>query len=139
MQYLATPELLLIEDSCDDERLALRAISQSAIACHVTVQRDGLSAINHLLDDDSPEPALIILDYDLPYLKGDEVLSHLRKSEKIRFTPIVVFSGQESEDCLKNCYNSGANSFVAKPSLAEDFQAEVARILEYWLRVNRTI
>jgi len=136
MHQAFNPELLLIEDSSDDEKLALRAISKSGIACHVTVQRDGLSAINHLLSSSSPQPALIILDYDLPNLKGDEVLCHLRRSEKIRFTPIVVFSGQFSDDCLRNCYECGANSFVTKPNLATEFEAQIARILQYWLQSN---
>jgi two-component system, response regulator len=128
------PELVLVEDNCDDEFLSRRAIANSGVACQVIVQRDGAEAVEHLLSDRAP-PALIVLDYDLPKLNGREILVRLRASELTRFIPVVIFSGIAGQR-LTDCYREGANSCVVKPVDVKEYMERIEWMTRYWLGVN---
>jgi two-component system, response regulator len=129
------PELVLVEGIIEDEKMALKGISDSGVPCQVIVQRDGEKALDYLLD--APvSPTLVLLDYSLPKLSGIEVLTRLRQNDRTRLTPIVVFSGANTDSVLTECYRIGANSFVAKPSDPQEHIDRLIQIARYWLSLN---
>ena len=130
------PELVLVEDSPDDELLSLRAIARCGVMCKVTVRRDGAEALEHLLGAGCP-PALIVLDYQLPRYSGREILEKLRASERARFIPIVIFSGTNRGEALTDCYRAGANSCVVKPNDVKEYVSKLTSVAHYWLTVNQ--
>jgi two-component system response regulator len=132
------PELVLVEDSKDDELMSLRGLSKSGIPCHVTVRRTGAEALEHLLDSIDPPPSLILLDYRLPKFNGLEVLTRLRGNERTRLVPVVIFSGSNGGSELAECYRVGANSCVSKPSDPNEYVERLASIAQYWLAVNQS-
>jgi two-component system response regulator len=137
MTQLALPRLFLVEDTSDDEAMSLRGISKSGVACDVTVGRDGAEALEILLGSGTAVPELIVLDFRLPKMNGLEVLRVLRKAERTRVVPIVILSGTNSSAELKECYLSGANSCVEKPSDTDLYIERVGLIVKYWLTVNQ--
>jgi two-component system, response regulator len=136
MSNFAIPELVLIEDNLDDEAMSLRGIKKSGVACNVTVRRDGAEALDLLLGEESPPPALIVLDYKLPTRNGLEILTELRRHPRTRLTPVVIVSGTNSGAALTDCYHSGANSCVTKPDDPAEYVDRVSAIASYWLDVN---
>ncbi|HVL39210.1 MAG TPA: response regulator [Fimbriimonadaceae bacterium] len=130
-------ELVLVEDNETDEILSLRGIAKSGVECSVTVRRDGFEALDYLLDERLPPPKLIVLDYRLPKMTGLEILTALRQCAKTQLTPVVILSGTNQGDELRECYKLGANSCVAKPIDASEYIARVASITRYWLLVNQ--
>lgn len=131
------PELVLVEDSEDDEAMSLRGITKSGIPCHVTVRRDGAQALEHLFDPSVKLPSLVLLDYRLPKLTGVEILALLRGNERTRLVPVVIFSGTNFGRALEECYRYGANSCVAKPTDPGAYVDQLARVTQYWLAVNQ--
>jgi two-component system, response regulator len=131
------PELVLVEDSKDDEELSLRGIARSGLQCHVTVRRDGQEAIEYLLGRLDPPPSVVVLDYKLPKLTGRDVLERLRGNEATRLTPVVIFSGTTVGDDLIGCYKVGANSCVVKPDDPTDYVDRLASVTRYWLAINQ--
>lgn len=129
--------LLLVEDSQDDEALALRAIAHSGVPCDVKVIRHGGEALALLLNDTGPPPTLIVLDFHLPGFNGLEILRELRKHERTKRLPIVMLSSLENESEIKDCLNSGASSFVPKPMDAQAYTDNIALIIRYWLTVDK--
>ena len=132
----AIPELVLVEDNLDDEMLSLRAIQRSGTPCHVTVKRDGAEALEHLLDDLSPVPDLIVLDFQLPNYTGLEVLQRLRGNAATRLIPVVVFSGTHGPRTLNACYGAGANSCLSKPTDFDAYMDRLGTAVHYWLALN---
>jgi two-component system, response regulator len=136
--------VLLIEDNVDDERLTLRALKKNNIMNEVVVAYDGQEALDYLFGqgqytgrDMGVMPALIILDLSLPKLSGLEVLKQIRSDDRTRTLPVIVLTGSDDENSVEQCYLSGANSFIKKPTDPSEYSEMVLQIGMYWLLLNR--
>ena len=139
-------EFLLVEDNPDDELLTLRAIKKKHIANPVVVVHDGVQALDYLFcrgeyasRDRSSLPSLVLLDLKLPKIDGIEVLKQMRCNEITRLIPVVVFTTSNEESDIIKSYEFGANSYVRKPVVFEDFIEAVGQLGLYWLVLNHPI
>ena len=71
------------------------------------------------------KPSLILTDFEMPGLKGDEVLKKLRE-ENIQ-TPIILISAIKLEESAKNIFQG----FLQKPVDEETFLKSIAIFLEH--------
>lgn len=135
--------ILLVEDNPRDEALTLRALKKSNIVNDVFVARDGVEALDYLFGTGKhagPEPPLapqlVLLDLKLPRVDGLDVLREIRKDDRTKRLPVVVFtSSSEEEDMIKS-YDLGANSYVRKPVESEQFAEATRQLGLYWLLLN---
>ncbi len=128
---------VVIEDDPVDAELTRRALQSSRSDNQVITLDDGATAIERLLNDDSPlEPDLILLDLKLPGLSGLEVLQHLRAHPGTRTVPIVMLSSSDLTRDINEAYARGANSFVTKPQELLGYRTALATLANYWLKVN---
>ncbi len=58
---------------------------------------------------------LIILDINMPYMDGFEVMECLRKDEKKADIPIIVLTAMVDADTCHRALNEGARDFLTKP------------------------
>jgi DNA-binding response OmpR family regulator len=72
---------------------------------------------------------LIILDYNLPKGKGDQVITEIRADGKS--VPILVLSIQAELDCKQKMYELGADDYLTKPFLFEEL---IWKIRAIWRR-----
>jgi len=84
---------------------------------------EGLRAV---LDD---PPDLILLDLELPYLSGFEVLEALRADEASRGIPVIIITGRSEGDTYERCRRIGFEAFASKPLKREDLLREVDKVL----------
>ncbi|GAA3383533.1 response regulator [Cryptosporangium minutisporangium] len=137
---MGEPKILLIEDNPDDVALTLRALSKNNIRNEVVVAEDGAVGLAQLLPEDGSKPlrpALTLLDINLPKVSGLELLRRVRADPRTRSLPIVVLTTSKEERDLVESYQLGANSFVRKPVVFNEF-VEATRVLGvYWLLLNQ--
>ena len=50
--------------------------------------------------------------------------------------PVVVFTTSRERNDLRDCYLSGANSYVCKPVEFSDSVTLLGRLADYWLKLN---
>ena len=93
----------------------------------VRTAADAAEGIRALLD--SP-PDLILLDLDLPFLSGFEVLEALRSEKASRKIPVVVVTGHADSEVFERCKKIGIEGFAAKPVKREDLLETVAKALQ---------
>lgn len=75
---------------------------------------DGQDAYELLLKD--PNFAAVILDIELPRVKGTEILKFIRGSEKLRHLPVIVMTALSDYIKLQiESYEAGATCFISKP------------------------
>jgi len=78
--------ILLVDDEAD-VALGLAALLR-ARGYEVELARDGLEALARL--EVEPLPDLVLLDYEMPALDGEEVLARLRRHERLAHLPVLM-------------------------------------------------
>ncbi len=68
-------------------------------------------------------PDLIVLDLNLPGMKGMELLISLKRHEEWRTIPVVILTSSQREDDREQCLAAGAVAFWNKPVAWSDFTA----------------
>ena len=135
--------VLLIEDDPDDEFLTCRVLRQEAQLSDITVLRDGAEALDYLFGqgayqgrDVTDLPLVILLDLNLPKIGGLDVLKAIRTDPRTHLIPVVIMSSSNEEGDRLTGYENGANSYVVKPVLIDEFSGAVRQLGLYWLMVN---
>jgi two-component system, response regulator len=130
--------IVLVEDNEDDIVLTRRALSRNKIGNPLVIARDGAEALELLLgaNGGSINPAIILLDLQLPKVDGLSVLKRLRADPRTTLTPIVVLTSSKAEQDVVAGYNLRANSYIRKPVDFDQFTEAVRQIGMYWLLLN---
>jgi two-component system response regulator len=133
--------ILLVDDSPDDVELTLRAFRTNNITNKVDVAHDGEEALDYLFPEGEGQagPVLILLDINLPKVSGLEVLRRIRTDDRTRYLPLVVLSTSSEDRDVVESYNLGANSYVRKPVVFNEFVDAVRILGLYWLLVNQSV
>lgn len=135
--------ILLVEDNAADEKLTLRALGRVNLANQVDVVRDGQQALDYLFAEaefasreGAKLPVVVMLDLNLPRVSGLDVLARIRASEATKLLPVVMLTSSDEERDRVASYTNGANSYVRKPVVFEEFAEVVGRLGIYWYLTN---
>ena len=60
-------------------------------------------------------PHLVLLDLGLPDMSGLKVCEHLADDEATCGTPVLIISGSEAQDIVRQCRAAGSEFFIRKP------------------------
>jgi two-component system, chemotaxis family, response regulator Rcp1 len=130
-------EILLVEDNPGDVRLTIEALKEGNVSNHISVVGDGRHAMEFLLNKgeyaDAPRPDLILLDLNLPGMDGRDVLSEIKKDDKLKCIPVIILTTSKDEQDIMKTYKLHANCYITKPVLLDDSMKMVKLIEEFWL------
>ncbi len=88
--------------------------------------RDGREAVERAR---AFAPDLIVMDIQLPYVSGFELIQQIKADEALGRTPIMAvtaYAGREDEDRIRA---AGADAYVSKPISVSRFVEEVTALL----------
>ena len=135
-------DVLVVDDDhdyCELAVAALKACGQRDILC----LHDGTEAIDYLHGtnrfsgrDVRHQPRLVLLDLKLVRVHGLEVLRKMRAVPATHDVPVVVLSGTDDQQALRECYEAGANSVVRKTVDYAELTRKIHGIFEFWLNIN---
>ncbi|HYA46812.1 MAG TPA: response regulator [Burkholderiales bacterium] len=74
-------------------------------------------------------PELVLLDLDLPYLSGFEVLSALRADDASKKVPVIVVTGRTDDETYDRCRKLGVDGFASKPLKREELMDAIDKAL----------
>jgi CheY-like chemotaxis protein len=124
--------ILIADDDLEDQEMLIEVIEQLDKSLTVETASDGQEALNKLAGLPLEEvPALLILDFKMPYLNAAELLEILAKDEKYIPIPKVVWSTSSRQEDVSRCLKAGANNYFVKPSRASELREIVGQMLEY--------
>jgi two-component system KDP operon response regulator KdpE len=116
------PKILLV----DDLEEILEALKKLLRSCELTEARDGKSAVELAA---SGRPDLVLLDYHLPDMGGDEVLEKMRKLDP---PPVVIImTGDDTVETAGKSLAAGAFAHITKPFEAKQMLELVIKGLEF--------
>ncbi len=132
-------EVLLVEDDPSDVELTLRAFWRAKFANPMRVARDGDEALAYLFCTGdysgrvgAPLPQLILLDLMLPKVSGLDVLRRIKADPQLKAIPVVVLSGSHEDENIVECARLGAENYIIKPVLFENFCKVTSRLHLQW-------
>ena len=138
-----TETILLVEDSEDDVFFMERAIKLTGGRINLKVAKDGQVAVDYLSGireyadrKEYPLPSLVLLDLKLPRVPGLEVLRWIRSRVELQTTPVIILTSSGERADLERGYRLGANSFMVKPSEADDLVGLAKCLTDYWFKYN---
>ena len=138
-QTIKPIEILLVEDSEGDARLALEALKESKIMNNVHHVIDGVEAMNFLHRKEkylnAPRPDIILLDLNLPRKDGREVLAEIKNDTDLKRIPVVVLTISNDEQDILKTYNLHVNCFITKPIDLSQFLKVIHSIEDFWLSI----
>lgn len=132
-------EILLVEDNQSYVSLMMEALEESQVPTDMKVVMDGAEAMAFLRREskyvDVPRPDLIVLDLNLPKIKGQKVLELVKNDPDLKRIPVVIFTVSSAEQDILKSYNLHANCYIIKPKELDRFLEVVKSTIDFWFNV----
>ncbi|MBN1410571.1 MAG: sigma-54-dependent Fis family transcriptional regulator [Spirochaetales bacterium] len=111
METILYPELPIL--IVDDEEFVLDSIVLTLKTAGITniIQCDDSRKVKHLLD--TVEIETILLDLNLPYITGEEILNQV--TDNFPQIKVIIVTGNNEIDTAVNCMKTGAIDYITKP------------------------
>jgi CheY-like chemotaxis protein len=130
--------ILIAEDDEDDRLLIQEAFTEFQVSHPIEFVGNGAELIDYLVRcGEDPvttrNPALIILDINMPKMNGLEALERVKTHPDLRPIPVVMLTTSASPEHVTKSYQLGANSFLKKPTSYQRMMKLVEMIALAWL------
>lgn len=125
-------EIVIVDDDSDDRYLIKLALQEANYSGKVTEMENGELALKYLRACSNTSGLFILLDLNMPILKGEEVIQRVRDDEQLKHLPIAVLTTAERDYSVLRLYRLGANAFVTKPSSPNGWTNTMASLLAFW-------
>ena len=136
--------ILYVEDEETDVLLLQHVLRNAGIQNPLQIVKDGKAAKDYLAGHGCfanrrahPLPGLVLLDLNLPYWSGFEVLEWIRQQPQLRRVPVVVFTSSSRPDDIARAYDAGANGYLVKPNALADLTTLALALRDFWLIHNQ--
>jgi two-component system cell cycle response regulator DivK len=77
----------------------------------------------------SERPSLILMDIMMPGMDGWEAARTLRANPETKDIPILAATALFRDSDLKNCLDSGCNSYIVKPFTFQELQGKLRELI----------
>jgi CheY-like chemotaxis protein len=124
--------VLCVDDDADDREMICYAINQIEPSFEVVHAKNGVEAIDYLIQAKSTQtlPCLVIMDINMPKMDGKQTLGEMKKDEQLSELPVVIFSTSDNPSDKLYCEQYGAE-LVTKPSSMASIKEEVKKLLHH--------
>ena len=103
-------KILYVEDNDDNIYMISRRLSRYGF--EVIVAKNGEEGLAKVRSED---PAVILMDLDLPVLDGWEATRRLKASDETRHIPVIAVSAYAMIGDRKRAFDAGCDDFFSKP------------------------
>jgi CheY-like chemotaxis protein len=112
-------KILIVED--DTFLQGLTATKLSKEGYEVLTASNGEDAVKKVTTE---VPDFVLLDLVLPGIDGFGILEQIRKNEKTKAIPVIIFSNLAEDKDIQRAKELGANEFMIKSNFTLDELAE---------------
>ncbi|MBE7437907.1 MAG: response regulator [Spirochaetales bacterium] len=116
------PPIVLVDDDVD----FVDALAAALPPCDLHVFYRTAPALRYVRRND---PALILLDYDLPGPSGLALLSRIRSYLHLRHRPVLLLTAHQNRELLYEGFVAGLDDFLFKPVDLREVRLRVDRLL----------
>ncbi|GAB2991909.1 response regulator [uncultured Cyclobacterium sp.] len=128
--------ILLVEDNEGDIFLISEALEELDLPLHISLAKDGREAVEFLNSclrlRSKHIPDLVLLDINLPFKNGQEVLKFIKNSDDLKRLPVIMLTTSSNQKDINDSYDNHANSYIIKPFGSGGYQEILNRIRTFW-------
>ncbi len=132
---LKKEKILLVEDDPDHAELIMEVLETENVQKEIILLKDGLEALNYFqkYEENGAQirVSLVILDLNLPKIHGMKVLKILKQNSRFSSIPVAILSTSSDDETIEEVYKNGADNYISKPTLYEDFVERVKALSLY--------
>ncbi len=107
-------KILLADDDLDDCILFREALEEFKLSVRFTIVNDGDQLMKHL-EKNIILPNVLFLDLNMPCKTGFECLTEIKRTERLKSIPVIIFSTSFHRDVVDMLYEKGAQYYIQKP------------------------
>lgn len=137
-------EVLLVEADNENVERTLRSFKKSNLSNPVKAVNSGREALDYLLcrgryaGRHPVAPQLVLLDLNLPDMRGRDVLKQLRSNRKTTHIPVIALAASPHDQGIAECARFGVEDHLIKPVEFEGFSRLAPKIDLHWALVKAT-
>jgi len=90
---------------------------------------NGQEAWEYLSNPKSRAVNLVVSDYEMPVMNGYELVKNIRTQHSLEELPVLILSGTEDTYMISRFLKAGANDYIPKPFINEEFLARTFNAL----------
>ena len=129
----------IVEDDVDDRNLFIEAVREVDASIECISANNGEQALTLLNDTENSLPDFIFLDLRMPRIDGKKCLIEIKKNERLKHIPVVIFTTSRDVEESKELKEIGAFHFISKPNNPEEIYYLISFVLdEHWSISNRS-
>lgn len=115
----------LVADDSRVVRTSVRAVLENSIGTKDIVEvSDGLEALKAL---QAQRIDMIISDWNMPNLSGEELLYNVRNSKEWSAIPFIMMTAHGGRDYLITAIQNGVSSYITKPFTPAELEDKIAK------------
>jgi len=122
-------KILLVDDDLDDQLFFMDAIKELEPTLECGIANNGVEALDHLKKV-PPPPLIIFLDLNMPLMNGFECLAQLKKINRYKEIPVIIFTTSNHPVDMERTIAMGAKMFFIKPPDFTDLKEKLYGILQ---------
>lgn len=125
--------IVLAEDDTDDQDMVREVVELLNSEVKLTVFNDGetlIASMRTLTENDRPN--LIVLDQNMPKLKGSETIGHLKKIAGFEHIPVVIYTTYHDNKFAETCKRMNVELFQ-KPDTFDAFEKMIQGLMDRYV------
>lgn len=107
---MSNAAILLVEDNELNRDMMVRRLNRAGLA--VITAGDGQQALDMMVEQ---QPAVVLMDMNLPVLDGWTASRNARADERIKHIPIIALTAHAMEADRLNALEAGCDDYATKP------------------------
>jgi CheY-like chemotaxis protein len=124
-------KILLADDDSEDRDMLVDALQGVGLPLEIDTVTNGQEVLDYLFNCSENElPALIILDYKMPFLNAAEVLEAIKDDSQYTGITKIVWSTSRQTEHMNRCRIAGAKQYFVKPSAFHELKDIAEAILK---------
>jgi CheY-like chemotaxis protein len=121
--------VLLADDDEDDRDFFKEVINEVAPKVKINTVKNGSALMDFITEPGAQLPDIIFLDLNMPCKGGKECLREIKRNDKFRHIPIIIYSTSSHVKDIENAYNDGADLYVTKPNTCNELKKIARKVL----------
>ena len=117
-------KVIFVEDSPTMRRIIMNSLNKIGIS-QVVEAENGVDALEKINDQDFD---MVITDWNMPEMNGEELVKELRSRDKYKETPILMITTRGMQDDVMTAIKMGVNGYIVKPFTPEILKKKMTEI-----------